>query len=84
MLTLSSCSNNPQWENLTWTRRQSMNLSTNLWLLAVVVTTCGVPSSSVLSKFRNSRFNGFSWNAQAVLNKDVGVRRHKTNFLLHK
>eukprot|EP00973_Karenia_brevis_P054451 7567056-Karenia_brevis.AAC.1 len=50
----------------------------------MVAMTCGVPSTNVFSKFRNSQFNGFSWNGQAALNKDVGVRRHKTNFLLHK
>eukprot|EP00973_Karenia_brevis_P025709 3546382-Karenia_brevis.AAC.1 len=50
----------------------------------MVVMACGVSSSSVFSKIRNSQFNGLSWDGQAVLNKDVGVRRHKTNFLLRK
>eukprot|EP00973_Karenia_brevis_P009086 1230696-Karenia_brevis.AAC.1 len=36
------------------------------------VTTCGAPSSSVLSKFRSTQCNGFNWKGQEVLNEDIG------------
>eukprot|EP00973_Karenia_brevis_P022322 3072066-Karenia_brevis.AAC.1 len=43
--------------------------------------TCGVPDTSLLSKFVDQRFTGLTWNASALWHHDAKVRQAKMAYL---
>eukprot|EP00973_Karenia_brevis_P064725 8990953-Karenia_brevis.AAC.1 len=47
----------------------------------MLVMTCGVPDTSLLSRFVDQRFTGFTWNASALWHHDTKVRQAKMAYV---